>query len=248
MTSPRLFVDEALGGDGSLILDERRSHYVLHVLRRQDGDVVRLFNGRDGEWQATIVARERKSCRLALGPQVRTQAAVRPMVLAIPPLKRAALELVIKKATELGVSEIRLVLTDYTDVREANVARLTAIATEAAEQCGRLDVPVISPPDALDVLTVSGGPWLFCDESGEAPPVARVLATLPKGGVTNVLVGPAGGFSVAERGRLRGNRSVVAVSLGETLLRAETAAMAALSVLRAWRDAEIETSSEKIHP
>jgi 16S rRNA (uracil1498-N3)-methyltransferase len=239
----RLYVDRDLGAGARFDLDRSQSHYVVHVMRLAPGGEVALFNGRDGEWRARIEAARKGICTVAAEDRTRPQAASPDVWLVFAPVKRAPIDLVAAKATELGVRALRPVMTLHTAVTRVNVERVRANAIEAAEQCGRLDVPEVFPPEPLSDLLAR---WpterrlLVCDESGSAPPVADALAS-ERGnpGPWAILVGPEGGFASAELDAFRKLTFSKAVSLGPRILRAETAAIAALACWQAllgdWR-------------
>jgi 16S rRNA (uracil1498-N3)-methyltransferase len=237
----RLFVESDLAAGASLALDTAQTHYVMHVLRRGVSDVVHLFNGRDGEWRARIERANRNACSVTLLDQVRAQAPEPDLWLAFAPVKRAPIDAIATKATELGVAALCPVLTQHTAVTRVNVQRLRANAIEAAEQCGRLTVPEVHEPMALGDLLAQ---WpadrslMLCDETGSAPSVADALAGRT-GGKWAVLIGPEGGFAQSELDAVGKLPFVTAVGLGPRLLRADTAAIAALACLQAlvgdWR-------------
>jgi 16S rRNA (uracil1498-N3)-methyltransferase len=210
-------------------------------MRRGPGDEVLVFNGRDGEWGARIVAAGKRATTLEVVDQTRVQPPPSGIVLVMALVKRTPLETVIAKSVELGVSEIRLVTTERTNADHTRIDRLEAIATEAAEQTGRLDVPRIHAPEPLvRVLDAQpgGGRLIFCDEAGDAPPLLEILGGQAAGALA-VLIGPEGGFSASERAGLRSRNGVIAVSLGPRILRADTAALSALTLVQAvlgdWR-------------
>jgi 16S rRNA (uracil1498-N3)-methyltransferase len=240
----RLFVTEALAESAQLAPPQDQAHYLLSVMRLKAGDELLLFNGRDGEWRARIVEADKRRCRVEVLAQTRPQAPVPDIELIIALVKRARLEFAVEKATELGVRRIRLVLTRRTNADHAKVERLQAIATEAAEQTGRLDVPEVLAPGKLDRLLDGWDPsrrLMFCDEAGDDPDAqwggasgrARpALQALPDAGEGPwaVLIGPEGGFAPEERDRLRRLPFVTAVTLGPRILRADTAAVSALTL------------------
>lgn len=234
----RLYVAADLAAGGEVVLDEAQAHLVRSVLRLDAGAYLGLFNGRDGEWLARILAVAKGRVAAMVETQARLQTAEPDLWLAFAPIKRARLDYLAEKATELGVSAIWPVFTRHTAVDRVNEDRLAANAREAAEQTGRLSVPRILP--AAD-LSRALAEWpaerriLLGDESGAAPPVADVLAATDHGGTWAVLTGPEGGFARAELDRLRELPFVSPVSLGPRVLRADTAAIAALSVLQALR-------------
>jgi 16S rRNA (uracil1498-N3)-methyltransferase len=233
----RLFVDVPLAGGGLLEPSAAQAHYLLTVMRRRAGDDVVLFNGRDGEWRATLDPVERRRCRLAIVEQLRVQLPEPGPALLFAPLKRVRQEFLIEKATELGVARLEPVFTRRSVVDRINRARILSIAIEAAEQSGRLTVPEIDPPTSLDRRLET---WpddrvlYFGDETGAGQPL---LATLRDNGPGDLLIGPEGGFTDDELAGLRRLDRVVAISLGPRVLRAETAALAALACWQAVGDA-----------
>jgi 16S rRNA (uracil1498-N3)-methyltransferase len=229
----RLFVDVPLAQGGLLEPSAAQCHFLLTVMRRQAGDRAVLFNGRDGEWLAAIEPIERRRCRLAIAERLRPQQAEPGPALLFAPLKRVRQEFLIEKATELGVARLEPVFTRRSVVDRINRARILSIAIEAAEQCGRLTVPEIDLPTSLDQRLESwpGDRLLyFGDETGAGAPV---LETLRNRGPGDLLIGPEGGFTEEELADLRGHAQAVAISLGPRVLRAETAALAALACWQA---------------
>lgn len=234
-----------------LALHPDQGRYLVSVMRRAVGDEVSVFNGRDGEWRARIADVGKKTVALELIEQTRKQIAPGDLTLAVALIKRAALEYIIEKATELGVARIQLLITRRSNADHTRVERLTAIAREAAEQTERLDVPDILPPLKLDAWLAQPGPGtlIFGDEESTheglaheghmraTPPVLQALADVT--GPITVLIGPEGGFDDAERRTLRSLPNVRAVNLGPRILRADTAAIAALTLCQAaagdWR-------------
>lgn len=231
----RLYVDADLGEGLRVAADEGQAHYLLHVMRAGIGGRVLLFNGRDGEWRARIVETRKRSCTLECEAPTAPQRAVPDLWLAFAPIKKTPADYVVQKATELGVRVLQPVLTRRTIARRVNLDRLRANAMEAAEQSGRVDVPEVRELVDLEKL-LAGWPGerriLFCDEGGDVLPVARALGQAPAGPWA-VLTGPEGGFDLAERAMLRAQPFVTPVGLGARILRADTAALAALSVWQA---------------
>ncbi len=231
----RLYVEAPLGAGLRLDTGEGHAHYLLHVMRAKAGDRVGLFNGRDGEWLARIVQTSKRACVLECEKQLAQQTEVPDLWLVFAPVKKTPADYIAQKATELGVRALQPVITRRTIVSRVNIVRLRANAVEAAEQSGRLTVPEVRAPLAFDKLLET---WprerriLFCDEAGEAPPTAEALRAAPKGPWA-VLTGPEGGFDPAERAALRECDFVVPVSLGARILRADTAALAALAIWQA---------------
>jgi 16S rRNA (uracil1498-N3)-methyltransferase len=185
----------------------------------------------------------KRGCAIEIGERTRAQTESPDVELVIALVKRARLETIVEKAGELGVRRVRLAITERTNADHTNVARLQAIAVEACEQTGRLDVAEITAPEKLETLLAS---WpadralMFCDEAGDAPPALEALASAPAGPWA-ILIGPEGGFSAGERERIRDHPASVPVSLGPRILRADTAAISALTLWQAalgdWRGA-----------
>lgn len=238
----RLYVDGPLASGSSLNLTSDQVHYVANVMRLGTGDSVILFNGTDGEWRAGIERLERRSGAVRLSERLRPQTVEADVWVAMAPIKRVRMELLVEKAAELGATRLQPVVTRRTVVSRVNVGRLSAQAREAAEQCGRLSVPAVADPMGLeDFLASSETPAciLWCDESGGSMPIVDVLSGLTaaeRGGPMALLIGPEGGFEPSERERLRGMPRVRGVDLGARVLRAETAVIVALGILQAWRD------------
>jgi 16S rRNA (uracil1498-N3)-methyltransferase len=235
----RLFVPDALAAGAAIRPTAEQAHYLCGVMRRGVGDEVLLFNGRNGECRAAIGAVSKRGCELNVLEQIREQTPAPDLELIVALVKRARLETIVEKAAELGVGRVRLVITRFTGADHTNVARLQAIAVEASEQTGRLDVPEVVAPVKLDRLLADWKPphWLlFCDEAGDARPIVLALA---EPAPVAVLIGPEGGFALEERERLRASRFVIPVSLGPRILRADTAAISALALVQAaigdWR-------------
>jgi 16S rRNA (uracil1498-N3)-methyltransferase len=231
----RLFTGEDLGAGRAIELGAQPSHYLQHVMRRRAGDAVRLFNGRDGEWSATIAEPARKCVRVLVNEQTRPQDHVRDIVLLFAPIKKAPMAYLVEKATELGVARLQPVVTARTQGGHVSAERLGAYAIEAAEQSWRLSVPEISPPAsltaALEVLSKETR-VLYCDERREALPALQALEAerAHKGRAWAILIGPEGGFDAAEQSMLAQRPNIVPVSLGPRIVRAETAAVMALTL------------------
>ena len=228
--SIRLFVSARLDAGHAVPATQAQAHYLGRVMRRGSGDAVLLFNGRDGEWRASIDMPARGDMRLVVGEQLREQCASSDLWLLMPPLRRERTEWAVEKACELGVARITLLRTVRTTPGRANMARLRAIATEAAEQSERLDVPDIDAGGALvDVLdSWPSGRRLFCAIERLSCPFATPVA-----GPAALLIGPEGGFAPGELDAIRDSPFVIPVSLGPRILRAETAAIAGLVLLQA---------------
>jgi 16S rRNA (uracil1498-N3)-methyltransferase len=229
----RLFVDLPLAAGGMLEPSPAQCHYLLTVMRRRHGDVVLLFNGRDGEWRASVEVFERRRCRLTIEDQSRPQRLEPGPALLFAPLKRIRQEFLIEKATELGVATLAPVLCRRSVVDRLNRNRLLNIAIEAAEQSGRLTIPEVDQalPLAERLSDQPNGHCLFVgDETGAGQPFADALE---EHGAGDLLIGPEGGFDPEELAELRARAGVVPISLGPRTLRAETAALAALACWQA---------------
>jgi len=234
----RLFVDTGLRAGDEVRLADERVHYLRDVLRLAPGAAVDLFNGRDGEWRSALTAVGKKQATLTVERQLRPQASGPDLWLVFAPIKRARIDSVVEKATELGVSMLLPVVTRHTAVERVNVERLRAIAIEASEQCERLSVPAVSEPVTLGKLLAE---WpaerrmLLCAEAGEARPIAEALQShgASAGARWAVMIGPEGGFARSELDALVKLPFVMPVGLGPRILRADTAALAALACWQA---------------
>jgi len=237
----RLYVGADLAAGGSVALAAPQAHYLKTVLRLERGAPVALFNGRDGEWRAVIEGFGKESGTVRVERRTREQVPEPDLWFVFAPVKRARIDFVVEKATELGVSVLQPVLTERTQVGRVNLDRLSANVREAAEQTERLTLPEVRVPLSLErmlALWPAGRRLLLCDESGHSPDIASALhAEQP--GVWGVLTGPEGGFTERELDALRNLPFVCAVGLGPRVLRADTAALAALAVFQAllgdWR-------------
>ena len=231
----RLFVPDDLGPQAAIALDSAQSHYIAHVMRAEPGEAVSLFNGRDGQWLATIASIHKRGVVVTAVSPSCPQAAEPDIWLLAAPIKRERIDLVAEKATELGASLLWPVITQHTATSRVNTDRLAAHLREAAEQCERLTVPQLRDPVPLAQAVAdwdAARPLLFLDESG-GQPLAQSLAAIPARTPLALLIGPEGGFSASERTWLRSLPMVQPVSLGPRILRAETAAFAALAVIQA---------------
>ena len=235
----RLYVADALAAGDTLALGREQSHYVRNVMRVQTGDTLALFNGIDGEWLARIagLGRDRTTCQVET--QTRKQRGDGDAWLAFAPIKRARIDLIAEKATELGAARLIPVVTERTQSTRVNTARLRAHAIEAAQQCGRMTVPEVAAPVTLAAMTQawpSGRQLLVCTPG--APPPADIAASDTTAGWA-VLIGPEGGLTQGELDGLSQLPFVSHVGLGPRILRAETAAVAAMAVMQslagAWR-------------
>jgi 16S rRNA (uracil1498-N3)-methyltransferase len=231
----RLFVTEALAAAARFAASAEQAHYLVNVMRLGAGDELLAFNGRDGEWRVRLVAAGRRAATLEAVEAVRPQASGPDLDLVVALVKRIRLETIVEKAAELGARRVRLAITERTNADHTRVDRLSGVAIEAAEQTGRLEVPEIEAPQKLDRLLAdwpADRPLMFCDEAGEAPPALAALAGRA-GGPWGVLIGPEGGFSPRERALIRALPQAVPASLGPRILRADTAAIAALTLWQA---------------
>jgi len=231
----RLFVEANLAAGRALALAADQAHYLKTVLRLAPGAAVAFFNGREGEWLAKIEGFSRNACALRIEERIRAQAAEPDLWLLFAPIKRARIDYLVEKATELGVSALLPVTTRHTMVERVNLDRLRAHAVEAAEQSERLSVPALHPLLPLERVLATwdaGRRLVLCDESMTAPPIAEALNAAPAGPWA-LLVGPEGGFAETELDALKKLPFVCPVSLGPRVLRADTAAIAGLAVLQA---------------
>ncbi|HQS09472.1 MAG: 16S rRNA (uracil(1498)-N(3))-methyltransferase [Rhizobiales bacterium 24-66-13] len=233
----RVFVDEDLSDGAQILLAVEQAHYVANVLRMQVGGSLLLFNGRDGEWLAHRIEGHKREVRFAAERQLRPQPPATDLEYAFAPLKHARLDYMIQKAVEMGAGQLTPVITRYTQVTRVNTERMRANAVEAAEQCGILALPAVREPLALDkwLATLPAERVLvFCDESAAlSDPIAALKTAAP--GPMSVLIGPEGGFASGERRMLHAHPGVVVLSLGPRILRADTAAVAALTLAQAAR-------------
>ena len=232
----RLFVPHPILSDAAFPLDDGQSRYLTSVMRQGVGDEVLAFNGRDGEWRCAIGQVGKRFVILEARSQERPQVMGSDLDLLIALVKRGRLETIVEKAAELGARRIRPVVTAHTNADRVRTDRLKTIAMEAAEQTGRLDVPEILEPEKLEKMlkgwdaNEGGRALLFCDEAGDAKPVAEALAGRAAGPWA-ILIGPEGGFSPAERAKLRALDYATPATLGPRILRADTAAISAFSPL-----------------
>lgn len=236
----RLFVPNDLSAGAGVVPTVDQSRYLTSVMRLGVGAELLLFNGRDGEWRATIVEATKRGCLLKAEEQTRPMEIGPDLDLIIAMVKRGRVETIVEKAAELGARRVRLTITRRTNVDFVKLGRLDAIAMEAAEQTGRLDVPEVLDPEKLDKILDGWDParrLVFCDEGGDAKPAIEALAGTS--GPAAILIGPEGGFAPEERERLRGLSFVTPVSLGPRILRADTAAISAMTLWQAaagdWR-------------
>jgi 16S rRNA (uracil1498-N3)-methyltransferase len=231
--TPRLYVDAALAGGGDVVLDRDQANYLLNVLRLSRGDEILLFNGRDGEWRAKLAGEGKRALSAALAERLREQPPTPDLHFLFAPLKHARLDYLVQKAVEMGVSLLQPVITRHTQVARLNLDRMRANVIEAAQQCGVLSVPAVADPaDFTKAAADDGRLLIFCDERAEVQdPVAALKAAphLP----LSVLIGPEGGFAEEERAALSKRGNVARIALGPRILRADTAAVAALALVQA---------------
>jgi 16S rRNA (uracil1498-N3)-methyltransferase len=233
--TPRLFVAPVLEQGASVPLDKAQSNYLTNVLRLEPGDSVLVFNGQDGEWRAELQREGKKTVALAVVEQTRPQHGACDLHYLFAPLKHARLDYMVQKAVELGVSQLQPVTTRHTQAARVNVERMRANAIEAAEQCGILTVAgvgdAIPLAKALDGL--NGRILIFCDEDADTRDPVAALSHIARGAPLAVLIGPEGGFADEERAVLLKHPDVVRLALGPRILRADTAAVAALTLVQA---------------
>jgi 16S rRNA (uracil1498-N3)-methyltransferase len=235
MAMTRLFVTNSIEAGAEIELAPAQGHYLMHVLRLEEGAAILVFDGANGEWHAEIVKARKGTCRIRIKQKLREQTPVQDIHYAFAPLKQARLDYMVQKATEMGAGVLRPVITAHTAVPRLNLERMRANAIEAAEQCGVLSVPNIEPPVKLEALLrecAKGRTVVFCDERAAVEPPLDALAAL-KGRKITALIGPEGGFSREERGLLLSKDFVCPVSLGPRIMRADTAAVAILALIGA---------------
>jgi len=238
---PRIYVESGLAEGAAVPLAADQAHYFLNVMRRSDGDPVVLFNGRDGEWRGAIRKTGKRTAEVDLAEKLRAQTAPPDIDYCFAPIKRARLDFIAQKATELGAARLHPIVTRFTMAERVKTERLRANAIEAAEQCGILWVPEIAEPVAFERWLADRDPArtvIFCDEAAPVANPIEALKAAPEGPFA-VLIGPEGGFSEEERDALLRGENVVAISLGPRVMRADTAGIAAMALLQAvkgdWR-------------
>jgi 16S rRNA (uracil1498-N3)-methyltransferase len=251
----RVYLDAPLAGGNEVLLDRDQANYLLNVLRLKRGDEVLLFNGRDGEWQAKLAGTGKRALAAVVGERMREQPLPLDLHFLFAPLKHARLDYLVQKAVEMGASRLQPVITRHTQVARVNLDRMRTNAIEAAQQCGVLALPDIKEPVAFKTIAGSAEAdrlLVFCDEDAEVkdPVAALVAARAPASALLPaeaarravplaVLIGPEGGFAEDEREALRQRPNVVRIALGPRILRADTAAVAALALVQAvlgnWR-------------
>jgi 16S rRNA (uracil1498-N3)-methyltransferase len=236
--SQRLYLASDLATGLEVACSDDQANYLRRVLRVADGASLLVFNGRDGEWQATLGHIGKRCAQLRIETLVRPQVSGPDIVYLFAPLKRSRLDYMVQKATEMGVARLCPVLTRRTIAERVNTDRMRANVIEAAEQCGILRVPVVDEPVKLDKLLAGwdlGRHLIVCDEAAAPVPPLQTLAALPTHTPLAVLIGPEGGFAAEERAVLQGHAAVTCLSLGPRIMRADTAAVAALALINATR-------------
>lgn len=233
--SQRLFVENDLLKDTSFEATREQANYLLNVLRMGTGDSILIFNGRDGEWRASVEVKGRKKCNLVPDELIREQLDAPSLIYCFAPLKQARLDYMIQKAVEMGSGVLQPVITQFTQARNINEKRIYSNAVEAVEQCGILSLPeirqTVSFKQFIDGLNEETH-LIFCDEEDhDANPITDLVANKPIN--IAVLIGPEGGFSDDERKLLEEKNNVTKLGLGPRILRADTAAVAALAIIQA---------------
>jgi len=251
---PRLYVEHPLAAGRPVAFDRDQANYLVNVLRLKPGGELLLFNGRDGEWRARL-AGGRKSAAAEVGERARAQPRASDLHFLFAPLKHARLDYLVQKAVEMGASRLQPLMTRHTQVARINLERMRANVIEAAQQCGILNLADVAKPQAFDEFVANADPdrlLVFCDEDAEVKDPAAALAAARAGPTAllpadaaaappslAVLIGPEGGFAEEERASLLKRPNVVRLALGPRILRADTAAVAALALVQAmlgdWR-------------
>jgi 16S rRNA (uracil1498-N3)-methyltransferase len=240
--SPRLFVEAPLGAGLTLTLERAQSHYLQNVMRKGEGDLLRLFNRGDGEWAARITGARKNALEIACDSLLRPALLPPDIDYLFAPLKSARLDYVAQKACEMGVRRLRPIMTQHTVGARVNMERLQANVVEAAEQCELTSLPQVLEPLGFDKMIAgwqAGRRPIFCDEQAAGQPALAALQAVPPGTPLALILGPEGGFSAGERAQMLKLPDVIVLPLGPRILRADTAAVAALalvqSVIGDWR-------------
>jgi len=241
--TPRLYVNAPLAGAREVVLTREQANYLLNVLRLNRGDVLQVFNGSDGEWQARLTGAGKKALTAELGARLREQPPPGDLHFLFAPLKHARLDYLVQKAVEMGASRLQPVITRHTQVARVNLERMRANVIEAAQQCGILNLPEVAEPVAFERMLQDAEPGrllVFCDERAAVKDPMAVLAAARADQSLAVLIGPEGGFAEQERAALLRFPHVARIALGPRILRADTAGVAALTLVQAvlgdWRD------------
>jgi len=233
--TPRIYVDEPLAWAREVTLGRGPVNHLINVLRCKAGDTILLFNGRGGEWRA-VLAGTGKRVKAVVGEQARVQPQPRDLHFLFAPLKHARLDYLVQKAVEMGASRLAPVITRHTQVARVNLERMRANVIEAAQQCGVLVIPEVAEPAAfarVPDLTDAARTLVFCDEEAEVKDPVAALRQVRRGTPLTVLIGPEGGFAEEERALLLKRPNTLRLSLGPRILRADTAAVAALALVQA---------------
>jgi 16S rRNA (uracil1498-N3)-methyltransferase len=245
--TPRLYVDAPLHAAASVALDAAQTNHLVNVLRLKSGDSLLVFNGRDGEWRGVLAGTGKRAFALAIVARTRAQSRALDLHYLFAPLKHARLDYMVQKAVEMGASRLQPIITRHVQVTRVNLDRMRANVIEAAQQCGILTLPEIAPPLSLDGMIAEREPnrfLVFCDENAPVKNPVAALSTMHPSNRAGaialaVLIGPEGGFSADERDALSGLPNAIRLSLGPRILRADTAAVAALALVGAvlgdWR-------------
>ena len=241
--TPRVYLDAPLADGLTVSFDRAQANYLLNVLRLKPGDALLLFNGRDGEWQARLAGTGRRALTAVIGERMREQPRPSDLHFLFAPLKHARLDYLVQKAVEMGAARLQPVITRHTQVARVNLDRMRANVIEAVQQCGILTLPEVAEPVTFKAAIGAADAdrlLVFCDEDAEVKdPVAALTAAARAGLPLAVLIGPEGGFAEEERDSLLKRPNVVRIALGPRILRADTAAVAALALVQAvlgdWR-------------
>jgi len=241
--TPRVYLDAPLAAGQAVSFDRAQANYLLNVLRLKHGDALLLFNGRDGEWQARLAGTGKRALTAVIGERMREQPRPSDLHFLFAPLKHARLDYLVQKAVEMGAARLQPVITRHTQVARVNLDRMRANVIEAAQQCGILTLPEVAEPVTFKAAIGAADAdrlLVFCDEDAEVKdPVAALTAAARAGLPLAVLIGPEGGFAEEERDSLLQRPNVVRIALGPRILRADTAAVAALALVQAvlgdWR-------------
>lgn len=235
-SAARLFIDAPMSAGARLVLTREQANYILNVLRLGDGDAFHAFNGRDGEWRARLSGGSRKAPEIVLDEQLRVQPPAGDIWYLFAPLKAARLDYMVQKAVEMGASRLVPVVTRRTVASRVNLDRMRANVIEAVEQCGILSLPEVADDLPLARLLAdfpADRVIVFCDEDAPLSDPIQALDAVTRGAPIAVIIGPEGGFDPAERDMLRAMPHVIRLSLGPRILRADTAAVAALTLVQA---------------